>query len=132
MLISHAAERFFDHDAGFAPQAWVHDVGNGVLQDLIRGAEARDPAADLWRQPGFYGCSTPGIDFMVDAAGQVPGVLGAQLAGAGLGGCVMVLVERSGLPALQEHLQATYYEPRSIEPLMIPCRPVRGCGCLEP
>jgi N-acetylgalactosamine kinase len=50
--------------------------------------------ADLAAFSGNYGCSLPAIDRIVDFARGCPGVEGAQLAGAGLGGCVMVLVQR--------------------------------------
>jgi galactokinase len=38
----------------------------------------------------LYGCSCEEADKIVDLANSVDGVLGAQIAGAGLGGCVMV------------------------------------------
>lgn len=50
--------------------------------------------ADLAEFSGDYGCSLPEIDRIVDFAQAQPGVEGAQLAGAGLGGCVMVLVRK--------------------------------------
>jgi N-acetylgalactosamine kinase len=50
---------------------------------------------DLASFSGDYGCSLPVIDRIVDFARGLPGVEGAQLAGAGLGGCVMVLVCKS-------------------------------------
>ena len=51
-------------------------------------------AADLAGFSGDYGCSLPEIDRIVDLAQRLPGVEGAQLAGAGLGGCVMALVQK--------------------------------------
>ena len=50
-------------------------------------------------QPGAYACSTPEIDEMIDIAAAVPGVAGAQLAGAGLGGCIMILAHEHSVPA---------------------------------
>jgi len=130
MLVSHKSERSVRHAGTLRPAPVRHDMSDRVFEDLIRGAEAGDPAADLWRQPGYYGCSTPGIDLIVDAAMQVPGVYGAQLAGAGLGGCAMVLADTSAVPALEQKLAEAYYLPRGLPPRMIPCRPVRGCECL--
>lgn len=43
---------------------------------------------------GSYECSIPEIDRIVDIACELQGVEGAQLAGAGLGGCAMVLVKK--------------------------------------
>jgi N-acetylgalactosamine kinase len=130
MLISHQSERFVRHDEALRPTPARHATGDGLFEELVTKAEAGDPAAALWRQPGYYQCSTPGIDLLVDAAMGIPGVYGAQLAGAGLGGCMMVLVENSAVAQLRQRLLETYYEPKGITPQMIPCRPVRGCECL--
>lgn len=130
MLISHDSERFVRHDGNLHPTPVHHETGDRMLQDLIARAEAGDPAADLWRQPGYYQCSTTGIDLLVDAAMGVSGVYGAQLAGAGLGGCAMVLAEKAALSALGERLVQTYYDPRGIEHQILTCRPVKGCEAL--
>ncbi len=66
--------------------------------------------------PGEYGCSLPALDRMADIACRQPGVEGAQLAGAGLGGCIMVLVQKAHaggvLKALGEHgVQAEVFRP---------------------
>ncbi|MCB1126076.1 MAG: NTP transferase domain-containing protein, partial [Verrucomicrobiae bacterium] len=50
---------------------------------------------DLALLSGGYGCSLPALDRMVDLALRLPGVEGAQMAGAGLGGCIMVLVQKA-------------------------------------
>jgi N-acetylgalactosamine kinase len=50
--------------------------------------------ADIAELSGEYGCSLPELDRIVDIARRQPGVEGAQLAGAGLGGCIMVLVQK--------------------------------------
>lgn len=55
---------------------------------------ALSPATDIAELCGAYACSLPELDRIVDLARTVPGVEGAQLAGAGLGGCVMVLVQQ--------------------------------------
>lgn len=95
-------------------------------------AEAGDPRAPMELQPGAYGCSTPEIDRMVDIALSVPGVLGAQLSGAGLGGCMMVLAEDSALDAQEAAMLHRYYEPAAIGPGIIRCRPVGGSGLVTP
>jgi N-acetylgalactosamine kinase len=61
--------------------------------------------ADLSGFSGDYGCSLPEVDRIVDLARVQPGVEGAQLAGAGLGGCVMVLVQRSHTKSLFKALR---------------------------
>ena len=79
---------------------WHAPADNAYLLSLMDDLDSGDPGrvlrAQLEYQPGAYGCSLPEIDRMVDIARLVPRVLGAQLAGAGLGGCMMVLCGESG------------------------------------
>jgi N-acetylgalactosamine kinase len=93
-------------------------------------AEAGDPRAALELQPGAYGCSTTAIDRMVDIALSVPGVLGAQLSGAGLGGCMMVLAKDDALDAVEDAMRTFYYDPEGIAPEVIRCRAMAGSGVL--
>lgn len=96
--------------------------------EVVRRCRGAETLAD---QPGGYACSTPRIDAMVDIALSVPGVLGAQLSGAGLGGCMMALMRDTAVEAVKDALQRVYYAPRSLEPRVIVCRPVAGCGRLQ-
>jgi N-acetylgalactosamine kinase len=102
------------------------------LEELIGDLKSEDPArvqrAQLYRRPGAYACSTAAIDSMVDTACAVKGVAGAQIAGAGLGGCIMVLVRRDAVAPLRRALIEAYYRPRELEPAILPCRTVEGAG----
>jgi len=82
-------------------------------------------------QSGDYGCSTYKIDMLVDLANSTKGVLGAQVAGAGLGGCIMALVKEEALETLRERLIKKYYEPFNLEPIIDVCIPVKGSGYIE-
>jgi N-acetylgalactosamine kinase len=84
-----------------------------------------DRAAPIWAQPGRYACSTKEIDAIVDAAYAQEGVIGAQLAGAGLGGCAMVLARRARVEAVVAALR----QNGGCEPHI--CVPVAGSGLLE-
>ena len=68
---------------------------------------------------------------MVDIASSVPGVVGAQIAGAGLGGCIMILVREESVAAVRRALAMRYYRPRELEPAAIPCTAVEGAGLAE-
>lgn len=46
-------------------------------------------------QCGAYDCSTERIDGLCDLLNATDGVLGSELVGAGLGGCVIALVEKT-------------------------------------
>ncbi len=104
------------------------------MDDLIARAASLAPLAEtgaaLWQQPGAYGCSVERIDRMVDLSLRCPGVLGAQLAGAGLGGCIMVLTQNEHAEGVQDALRRQYYEAEAVEPQMFVCRPGRGSRTL--
>ena len=57
-----------------------------LIDDLASEDPVRVQRAQLDMQPGYYACSTAEIDRMVETVSKVPGVVGAQIAGAGLGG----------------------------------------------
>lgn len=74
---------------------------------------------DLSKVPGAYGCSIPEIDEMCRLLNATDGVLGCELAGAGLGGSVIVLVEKDKAAHVKETLGREFYDkkglPRSAE-----------------
>lgn len=135
MRVSHDGDRV----ACFGPAGEVRPfrapTSDGYLRGLINDLESGDPGrvgrAQLIWQPGCYACSLPAIDRMVDIALEVDGVAGAQLAGAGLGGCMMVLARREAVPALRQALVTRYYEPEGRPPSILVCRPIAGSGLLR-
>ncbi|MCU0915167.1 MAG: hypothetical protein MUC88_11465 [Planctomycetes bacterium] len=86
------------------------------IDALIRDLESGDPEqvekARLWRQPGGYGVSVPEVDKLVDIALATPGVLGAGLVGAGMGGCIVAVVDATQVGSLLENLAEQYYKAR--------------------
>ncbi|MBQ8415769.1 MAG: hypothetical protein IJX13_02555 [Clostridia bacterium] len=66
--------------------------------------------ADIAFQYGAYDCSTPEIDYMCDMLNAEDGVLGSELVGAGLGGCVIALVEKEKADRVIESLNVKYYD----------------------
>jgi len=128
MNLSHDGERVAQWNPKRAPFECA--ATDAVLDRLARDAASVRPLADcgaaLWQQPGSYACSTPEVDRMVDIAQECPGTLGAQIAGVGLGGCAMILVQRESAAEAENHLRRKYYEPQGIEPRMFVCRPTHG------
>jgi len=99
MRISHDGDRVVFAQNGKGRKS------NPAEQIFNRWREGDGRRPDLSEVPGSYACSLPRMDRIVDAAAKVPGVKGAQLAGAGLGGCVMVLVESPHTHQLLDTLQ---------------------------
>jgi len=91
MTASHNGDRVSRPASGSKGHKSPKGVEDQQLADW--GGKKAGPA-DLASFSGDYGCSLPAIDRIVDFAQELPGVEGAQLAGAGLGGCVMVLVRK--------------------------------------
>ena len=110
-------------------------VDNATLLNLIEDLESGEPekviSAQLCYQPGAYGCSLPDIDRMVDLSLECPGVVGAQLAGAGLGGCMMVMVEKSHMQELSEYLNKNYYASANRKSNILFCTPIAGTRMLK-
>ena len=134
MKRSHNGDRVVTYDENWQEQPFRADVSNtailNLLSDLESGAPERVIRAQLDHQSGAYACSLPEIDRMVDIADRTPGVLGSQLAGAGLGGCMMVLCEDAAIPELLRRLDELYYRPAGRPASTMVCRPVAGSGLL--
>lgn len=84
----------------------------------------------IWKQAGSYRCSTPAIDFIVDAALR-SGALGAQLSGAGLGGCAMALVQREKAEQVAEKVTKAYQKALGLELSWFIAQPCLGAQILE-
>lgn len=132
MAISHDGDRVAGRRS---PVAGARLAGGGEPAIFSTSNDSLDQFArdevDLAQLPGSYACSTPEIDELVDRARLIDGVVGAQLSGAGLGGCVMILVERNAIPQLIEYLEAHYYTPRRTTSRIYTCQPVEGAGLLK-
>jgi galactokinase len=134
MRLSHDGDRVVRwHNGRAVPHAPAY--GDADLDRLMRDSASNDPArrarAALWAQSGRYACSTPQIDWIVDAAIGLPGVLGAQIAGAGLGGCAMILARNEAVGPLLAALRKGYYAPRKLPMDAHVCVPVAGSGLLK-
>ncbi|MBN2211718.1 MAG: NTP transferase domain-containing protein [Sedimentisphaerales bacterium] len=135
MNISHDGDRVTTAGEARRSAIGMDACDDLYLDRLIADLHSEDPqkvlAAQLYMQPGGYGCSTRDIDQMVDLACSVEGVAGAQIAGAGLGGCIMALVRKESLDALKRTLNQHYYRPKNLKPAVIPCITVDGSALAE-
>ena len=66
------------------------------------------------------------LDCLVELAAGVPQVIGARMMGGGFGGCVLVLVEASGLDDVEQHLAEGYADEFHRSPEFYRVRSVDG------
>lgn len=85
-----------------------------LISDLKSGHPGRMDRARLWRQSGGYNVSVPELDMLVDIALTSPGVMGAGLVGAGMGGCIVAVVEDKHAQEVIENMTQQYYRPRNL------------------
>ncbi len=134
MRSSHDGDRVSSMNESGDTIPYQGPTSNAYLLDLIDDLESGDPErvirAQLQWQPGSYHCSIPEIDRMVDISQECDGVIGAQLAGAGLGGCMMVLAQKNAIGPLTESLKSRYFDPIGKQPTILLCRPIAGSGLL--
>jgi len=84
---------------------------DALIADLESGDAERISRAELWRQGGGYNVSLPELDTLVDIALGTKGVIGAGLVGAGMGGCIVAVVENQQARRLIENMAEQYYRP---------------------
>jgi len=134
MNISHDGDRVISIDKDENETPYQAPTSNDYILNLIEDLESGDlkrvTQAQLQWQPGSYHCSLPEIDRMVHISLQTEGVVGAQLAGAGLGGCMMVFAHRDAVSNLIHNLTERYYVPHAKPPTVLTCRPVAGSDVL--
>jgi N-acetylgalactosamine kinase len=134
MNVSHDGDRVARRTADGRMEPFQAPTSNNHLLRLIDDLESGDlervTGAQLHWQPGSYHCSLPEIDAMVDIAGSVEGVAGAQLAGAGLGGCMMTLARRDAVDRLTETLRLEAPRANGEKLDILICEPVAGAGVL--
>ena len=87
---------------------------DALIADLESGDAERTSRAELWRQGGGYNVSLPEIDMLVDIALATEGVIGAGLVGAGMGGCIVAVVEENHARQLIENMAEKYYRPQNL------------------
>jgi N-acetylgalactosamine kinase len=133
MYVSHNGDRIVSFERG-ERKPYQSDVSDAHLDRLIRASGSPDAAeraeARLCDQPGSYRCSCEELDQLVDIVHSVPGVMGAGLTGAGLGGSILVLVREDAVDRLIETVKTQYYDPRGLPLATEICSPVAGSGLI--
>ena len=125
MRRSHDGDRRVRFDSSEHQHRFTSHTNDRTLQKSIA---ANTP---LVEQCGSYACSTESIDQLVDVATATHGVVGAQLAGAGLGGCMMILLRDNAIPTLMKNLRNHFYQPHNLSFNAHTCLPVEGAGLIR-
>ncbi|MBW8039483.1 MAG: hypothetical protein FVQ85_05735 [Planctomycetes bacterium] len=103
---------------------------DALISDLESGDPHRMSRASLWRQGGGYNVSVLELDMLVDIALAAPGVIGAGLVGAGMGGCIVAVVENEHARQVIENMAEQYYRPRNLEVKAEVVTPVGGLSTI--
>lgn len=93
-------------------------------------------AIDATMAASFIGCrdmfeiSVPAMEAMFDAMHSGPGVIGCRQAGAGFGGCMVAVVEKTRVDEFCNHTAETYRESTGLTPEIYPIRTAHGAGVM--
>ena len=75
-----------------------------------------------------YEVSCEELDFLVDAAMGIEGVLGARMTGGGFGGCTVTMLQPDGVERFHEEITRAYEAKFVVKPTIYSCKPSFGAG----
>jgi galactokinase len=78
-----------------------------------------------------YRVSCPELDFVVETARGLPGVLGCRMTGGGFGGCAVALVRTDRTEPVMHELASAYRRHTGREPAVFVTRPADGARVLR-
>jgi galactokinase len=73
-----------------------------------------------------YEVSCAELDFLVDSALPLPGVLGSRMTGGGFGGCTVTLLRADAARAFRDAIEESYKGKFDVTPAFYPCDPSDG------
>ncbi len=77
-----------------------------------------------------YNVSCEELDFLVDTAAKIDGVLGARMMGGGFGGCTLNLIEKDSLQEFKVRIRNEYRKKTGKEPEFYECKLVSGAAII--
>jgi galactokinase len=75
-----------------------------------------------------YEVSCEELDFLVDSALKIEGVLGSRMTGGGFGGCTVTMVREDAAAAFAASIAQAYEGKYGVTPRVYPCKPSAGAG----
>jgi galactokinase len=109
MNISHNGDRIVQFDENFIAQPYQKPNSSTYIKEIKNYAKNDKNSFSLEYVSGGYGCSVKEIDFLIDLCKDNNGVVGAQIAGGGLGGSCIALVHKSFVDSLKKKIKKTYW-----------------------
>jgi galactokinase len=76
--------------------------------------------------------SCPELDFLVESALKIKGVLGARMMGGGFGGCTINIVREEAIERIMEELGQGYHQKFGFFPEFYVCEASNGASILKP
>ncbi|MGC8977139.1 MAG: galactokinase family protein [Candidatus Ratteibacteria bacterium] len=131
MYISHDGDRIVKFLKNGKKRRWNYSVSDEYLKNLIELCKKGNKKGKIYYQPGAYKCSVEDVDYIVDLVKNIKGVLGAKITGAGLGGCVVILVDEKKVNYLLEILNEKYYKLKNLPFSAFVCESVNGVEILN-
>jgi galactokinase len=75
-----------------------------------------------------YEVSCDELDFLVDRALEMEGVLGSRMTGGGFGGCTVTMVREDAAAGFATRIARAYEGKFGVTPRVYPCQPSAGAG----
>ena len=125
MNISHDGDRVYTFNNKLDAIPYNNEINNTKLKTQLQSNISLDQIS------GGYGASIPEIDFVIDLSINYDGVLGAQLSGAGMGGCAMILVEKNQSEKVIKLIYENYKNKFGIPCIINVSKPVKGLSVYE-
>jgi len=75
-----------------------------------------------------YEVSCEELDFLVDRALEIDGVIGSRMTGGGFGGCTVTMVREDAAEAFAAKIARAYEDKYAVKPRVYPCRPSAGAA----
>jgi len=78
-----------------------------------------------------YEVSCDELDFLVERALTLEGVLGSRMTGGGFGGCTVTMLRPDAVPAFRREIARAYEDKYRIAPAIYDCIPSEGAGVVN-
>jgi galactokinase len=75
-----------------------------------------------------YEVSCEELDFLVDTALGINGVIGSRMTGGGFGGCTVTMLRPEAEPFFREQIRSSYRDHFGVEAAIYPIHPAAGAG----